>query len=71
LFIPCDIKPNNYAIYKIVKKADVKELNLGKARQQNSTLSIVGFSQDGEALFEYNKGEISQKFGVSLRYYLA
>lgn len=46
---------------------------MGKYRKQNSTLKVIGFSQDGEALFEYNNPgqEISQKFGVSLRYYLA
>lgn len=77
MYVAQELQPNEVSFVKIKQKlTDQDDFNPKQdVKDKNSTgdtsLSIQGFSPEGEVLFDYEnkKQDIAQTFGFSLKYY--
>lgn len=72
MFIPAEIGPNEVAYVKILATSEPNS-NKQDPKESNRTLTIDGFSEHGDILFNYEnkEQELTQHFGFSLKYYRA
>ena len=52
MYIPCDIKPNDIAVVKLLK-SNVPREDPKEQEETNTSLNIVGFSQEDDVIFEF------------------
>lgn len=80
MIIPGKYQPNNISILKIVRisedEAEVinsrsESQKLAESMDKKSNLEVLGMGPSGDVLFKYEnqKQNISQTFGVNLKYY--
>jgi len=53
MFVPCDIQPNSLAYVKVYKANSLREVPESTNDIKNNKLSVVGFSQENDVIFEY------------------
>jgi hypothetical protein len=61
------------AVYKIMKTDKVNDVSIDDHKKNKPSLTVNGFSPDGDVLFEFNDTaqNLTQKFGFNLKYYRA
>ena len=52
MYVPCDIMPNEMSFIKVIASDELRDAST-EPSQSAMSLTIEGFSQDGDVLFNY------------------
>jgi len=71
MFLELHLEPNEVSVVKIKQEESKEKPAIIYPGTQKTALSIKGFSESGEVIFDYENvaQRISQTFGVSINYY--